>query len=227
MSQKFAVMQSNYIPWKGYFDLINDVDTLIIYDDVQFTKNDWRNRNKIKTQQGPLWLTVPVGQDISRNVNEVMIAEKAWQKKHWKTLELNYKKQKGFSQYKDFFENFYLSKTWENLSEMNQYLIENICQFLKISTEIKRSEFFNKKGEGSIKLLSLLKDADAKEYFSGPAGLNYFSEQDFKKENIKLTIKKYGPYQQYDQPYGEFINEVSVLDLLFCCGDESAKYFKS
>ena len=87
--KKIAILQSNYIPWKGYFDLISKVDEFVIYDDVQFTKNDWRNRNKIKTPKGLEWITIPVGQNIKRKIKDVVINSN-WQKKHWKTLQMNY-----------------------------------------------------------------------------------------------------------------------------------------
>lgn len=225
--QKVCVLQSNYIPWKGYFDLIADSDILVIYDDVQFTKNDWRNRNKIKTSAGLLWLTVPVGQNISRNINEVTIEGYSWQKKHWRSLMLSYQKCVGFKSYKDFFEDFYLAKNWTNLSEMNEYLIQNILKFLDIKVNILRSEQFNLEGQKEQRLLDLLKKVEATDYVAGPATLNYISEDNFKQKNIQLHIKQYGPYQPYIQPHGEFCDQVSVLDLLFCCGNEAPLYFKS
>src|SRR5579863_10162725 len=100
--EKVAILQSNYLPWKGYFDIINDVDLFIFYDDVQYTKNDWRNRNKIKTISGTQWLTVPTGTDLNRLICEVAIPNTFWAKKHWKTLLYSYQKSPYFARYHDF-----------------------------------------------------------------------------------------------------------------------------
>ncbi len=105
--KKVAVLQSSYIPWKGYFDIINDVDFFIFYDDVQYTKNDWRNRNIIKTPNGKLWLTIPIGSKLDRKICEVNIPNSYWQKKHWQSLKHFYKKAHFFNQYSDFLEYFY------------------------------------------------------------------------------------------------------------------------
>ena len=94
--KKVAILQSNYIPWKGYFDLISYVDEFIIYDDMQFTKNDWRNRNKIKTPQGLNWITIPVGSDNTRRIRDVIFVNNDWRLKHCKTLEANYRKSPFF-----------------------------------------------------------------------------------------------------------------------------------
>ena len=119
-----VILQSNYIPWKGYFDLIHDADLFIFYDDLQYTKNDWRNRNKIKTEQGLKWLTVPVGIDLNRLIYEVDIKDHTWQKKHWEIIKQSYSKCKYFSNYKSFFENIYLEQEWLNLSAMNQGIVK-------------------------------------------------------------------------------------------------------
>lgn len=224
MSNKVTVLQSNYIPWKGFFDLISSSETLVIYDDVQFTKNDWRNRNKIKTYGGPTWLTVPVGQDINRNINAVEIPENSWQRKHWRTIMLNYQKQSGFSEYKDFFEDFYLNKKWQNLSEMNEYLIRNILNFLSITVNIIRSESYQLNGQKEDRLLDLLTKLEASDYYTGPTALNYINPEKFMAKSINLHIKQYGPYPEYQQPYGSFEHNVSVVDLLLCCGSKSKQY---
>lgn len=224
---KVAVIQSNYIPWKGYFDLISECDTLIIYDDVQFTKNDWRNRNQIKTPSGLQWLSVPVGTNLNRKINEVKILDSVWQKKHWKSIYLNYKKMPGFSVYKDFFEDFYLQKEWKNLSAMNEYLINNLLSFLGVKVLVERSEAYSLVGQKEDRLLDLLLKVKASAYYTGPAGLNYINKENFKAHGINLEVKNYGPYPRYIQPHGAFVNQVSIVDTLLCCGNEAKEYIKS
>src|SRR5690349_15770355 len=111
---RVAVIQSNYIPWKGYFDIIHDVDVFIFYDDLQYTKNDWRNRNQIKSSYGLQWLTIPVGQRSDRLICDVQIADSGWQKKHWEKLRHSYARAPFFSRYAPFLEDIYLDAHWDN-----------------------------------------------------------------------------------------------------------------
>ncbi len=137
---RVAVIQSNYIPWKGYFDIIHDVDLFIFYDDVQYTKNDWRNRNRIKTAQGLHWLTIPVGSHNGKLINEIELTDSRWQRKHWTTIQQSYSKAPYFGHYQEFFESVYLSADRPNLSDLNQFLIKSICtEFLGIRTEFADS----------------------------------------------------------------------------------------
>ena len=110
--KRVAVLQSNYLPWKGYFDIIHDVDLFIFYDDVQYTKNDWRNRNRIKTPAGPTWLTVPTGTDLHRLICEVRLPDPGWQLKHWKSLRQNYSRTPCFEKYEGFFARVYAEARW-------------------------------------------------------------------------------------------------------------------
>ena len=124
---RVAVLQSNYLPWKGYFDIIHSADLFIFYDDIQFTKNDWRNRNKIKTQSGPAWLTIPVGGDLNRLINEVTLQDQRWAVKHLKSIQQYYSRAPFFKRYQDFLEDVYLNRQWSHLSKLNQYLIQHIA----------------------------------------------------------------------------------------------------
>src|SRR5690554_1008780 len=117
---RVAIVQSSYIPWKGYFDIAHGVDEFVFLDTVQFTTRDWRSRNRIKTANGLLWLTVPVGSRRSRRICDVAIGDASWQGKHWKTIVHSYGKTPGFRIYRDFFEHLYIGKKWTNLSQMNQ-----------------------------------------------------------------------------------------------------------
>lgn len=155
--KKVAVLQSNYIPWKGYFDIINDVDLFIFYDDVQYTKNDWRNRNKIKVAGGTSWLTLPVGACSDQLIRDVVLSDRRWAAKHWKSLVQYYSRAPYFQCYRSFFEHVFLDELWDNLSQLNQYLIQHIARdFLLIKTEFRDSHEYNASGAKLERLLDLL-----------------------------------------------------------------------
>jgi len=215
--KKIAISQSNYIPWKGYFDLINKVDEFIIYDEAQYTRRDWRNRNKIKTPNGLQWLTIPV--DVKgkyfQKINETKISEKNWGVKHWQQIKQNYVKAKNFKKYKDLFEELYLNCEEVYLSKINYKFIITINQIFGIRTKIKFSDEFEIYGNQTEKLLNICKQCEAQVYVSGPAAKNYFDEQLAKQENIHIEWMNYKNYEEYDQLFSSFEHKVSVLDLLF------------
>jgi hypothetical protein len=223
--KKVAILQSNYIPWKGYFDIISQVDEFIFYDDVQYTNRDWRNRNKIKTPDGLLWLSVPVGQSKNRLICDVKIENKDWQKKHWQSISQFYKKAQFFNDYKSFFENFYLNEIHNNLSDMNIGLIKKICtEILNIRTNFKDSREFNLQGKKENRLLEQLIKTSATHYLSGTAAKDYICEQHFTDKNIKLEWIDYSGYPEYRQLFGKFEHTVSILDLIFNVGSNSPFY---
>jgi hypothetical protein len=223
--KKVAVLQSNYIPWKGYFDIIHDVDLFIFYDDVQYTKNDWRNRNKIKTAQGVRWLTIPVGASEQRLICEVELNDNHWSRKQWATIQQSYSKTPYLKQYQDFFERVYTQDKWTNLSELNQFLIKTISsEFLGIETEFRDSREFDLTGKKADRLLDLLHKAGATLYVSGPSARDYLDELRFTEAGIKLVYKDYSGYPEYPQLFPPFEHAVSILDLLFNCGPEAPYY---
>lgn len=185
--KKIAILQSNYIPWKGYFDLINMVDEFIFYDEVQYTKNDWRNRNKIKTPQGIQWLTIPVRQEnLEQKIKDTKITDKKWNIKHWRTISQNYSKAKYFKDYKDIFEELYLTCDEEYLSQINYKFITTINEILEIKTKLRWSSEFELVDGQTEKLLGICKDCNADIYLSGPAAKDYFNEELAKQENIQV-----------------------------------------
>ena len=195
--KKVAIIQSSYIPWKGYFDIIHDVDLFIFYDDRQYTVRDWRNRNKIKTPNGLHWLTVPVGSSRDRLIYEVEITDTGWGKKHWDTLKQNYSKAPYFNEYKAFFEEVYLGQEWVSLSELNQYLVKTISKdFLGIKTEFKDSREFNAQGYRLDRILDLLDKANAGFYLSGPSAKDYIVDERFVEKGIELQYKDYSGYPE-------------------------------
>ena len=231
--KKVAVLQSNYIPWKGYFEIIKEVDEFIIYDDVQYTKNDWRNRNKILSREGLQWLTIPVKQKtIHQKINETEISRFNWNKKHWQSLVTNYAKSPFFKETSNVLKSFYESIDSFNLSEINIFFIKKICDILLIDTKISLcSDYsYDRSLHKENRLLSLLNASNASEYISGPAAKDYMNEDSFIKENIQIHWMTYGPYKRYDQlhSYNNFENNVSIIDVLFNVGlKNSYKYIKS
>jgi hypothetical protein len=223
--KRVAVIQSNYIPWKGYFDIIHDVDVFVFYDDVQYTKRDWRNRNKIKTNQGLRWLTIPIGSQADRLICEVELTNNIWNKKHWATIKQSYAKAPYFKRYQSFLEHVYEEAEWSTLSELNQFLIKTISsEYLGIKTEFTDSREFCPTGEKLDRLLDLLVRMSATLYLSGPSGRGYIDEQRFVEAGVKLEYKDYSGYPEYPQLFPPFEHQVSIVDVLFNCGPEAPYY---
>ena len=229
-----AVIQSNYIPWKAYFDQINMADIFVFYDDVQYTKRDWRNRNRVKTPGGVKWLTIPCGQNTGRLICNVSIEGSYWQKKHWKTICHSYTKSKYFRFYEAFFEELYLGRQWQNLSELNQTFIRRICrEILGINTEFRDSRDFSlsphlKKEDRWIELLRMM---GATDFILGPSGRAYLNkdrEMKLKKEDgINVIWMDYSGYPEYTQLFPPFDHHVSIIDLIFNEGKGATQFMKS
>ncbi|OQW38546.1 MAG: hypothetical protein A4S08_09170 [Proteobacteria bacterium SG_bin4] len=224
--KKVAILQSNYIPWKGYFDIIAAVDEFIIYDDVQFTTRDWRNRNKIKVNGQSQWLTIPVNQSRSDRICDVKVTFSDWNVKHWKTLQMNYGRAAAFRDTAEFVGELYQSARSAYLSEINAEFIRAICSFLGIETRITRSSDYRYGGARTEKLLTLCKAAGANCYLSGPAAKSYLDESLFEQENIKVEWMDYSDYPEYPQMDGPFEHGVSILDLIFNTGRSAGSFMK-
>ncbi len=216
-----AIIQPSYLPWRGYFDIINAVDCFVFLDDVQFTIRDWRTRNRIRTKEGSCWLSVPVEKKYHRvKICDVELHDDSWQRKHWSSLCHHYKKAPFFHTYAPFFEGFYTKQSWKNLSEMNIYLTKQIAHFLGIHTRFRSSGEWGFQSSGQEKLLDILKELSATEYLSGPAARDYITPSAFEKAGIKLSYKEYC-YPEYPQLSEPFMDYLSVVDLLFNCGEEA------
>lgn len=222
---RVAICQSNYLPWKGYFDLIHDVDLFVFYDDVQYTKNDWRNRNKIKTAQGTQWLTIPVGSHCHDRICDVKLRDQYWQKQHWKTLVQWYGNVPHFNVYREFLADVYLGRQWCSLSELNQYLTVTIARdYLGLRTRFAPSSQFHSTGTKQTRLLRLLREVAADTYVSGPAAQAYLDTREFDAHGIKVVWKDYSGYPEYPQLYPPFEHAVTILDLLFHTGESAPQY---
>jgi hypothetical protein len=230
MNKKILITQSNYIPWKGYFDAIHSVDEFVIYDEAQYTKRDWRNRNLIKTSQGVQWLSIPVQVkgNFFQKIRDTKISEANWGKKHWNTLKINYSKAAYFKEFAPFFEEFYLTNTLQYLSEINYELIKIVCKILDIKTPITYSDTYPLQQKGQTeRLVDICKQAGANIYYTGASAKNYLNEDLFIQENIEIVYLDYSGYLPYRQLYGEFTHHVSIVDLIFNEGHQATKFMKS
>lgn len=226
--KKVGILQSNYIPWKGYFDMIAAVDEFILYDDMQYTRRDWRNRNQIKTPQGVRWLTVPVlvKGKYHQKIRETEIDGTDWAAAHWKTLTLNYGRAPHFAEIAIWLEPLYLGESYSHISQLNRRFIEAICNFLGIKTTISHSWDYALLEGKTERLASLCAQAGGTEYISGAAAKDYIKKQIFDDMGIKLTWFDYGGYSEYSQLWGEFVHGVTILDLLFNCGKDAHFYMR-
>ncbi len=221
-----SILQSNYIPWKGYFDIIAKSDFFVIYDEVQYTKNDWRNRNIIKTQNGTQWLTIAVKQEsLKQKIHETYVFKTNWAKKHIGTLQANYAKAPFFKDYKDIIFRVYESAS-TNLNEINKVFIDTICNILEIDTKIIDSRTLKLKGDKQQRLIHACKILKADRYLSGSSAKNYIEDDFFKKHNIELEWIDYSNYKEYNQLYPPFVHEVSILDLIFNEGPNARHFLK-
>lgn len=226
--KKVAIVQSNYIPWKGYFDMIAAVDEFILYDDMQYTRRDWRNRNQIKTSQGLQWLTVPVRVKgrYDQKINETEIDGSDWMQTHWRSFELNYRRAPHFEATAARLKPFYERSDFVYLSQLNRALIERVCGELGITTKISSSSDYVLADGKSERLADLCRQAGATEYLSGPAARDYLDESVFTALGMSVTWFDYSGYPPYPQLWGDFTHTVSIVDLLFNCGPEARRFMK-
>lgn len=223
---RVGMVQSNYIPWRGYFDLIDDCDLFIFYDDVQYTHKDWRNRNRIKTHQGLLWLSVPVIHNRDTLIENALIDySNRWVNKHIRSIANAYQKAPYFTNYADDLFDILTSRT-ETISQLNIKLTCWIMSKLDISTLTNMSHEFDISGNKYERPLKILRHLGVTSYLTGPAAKPYIDENAFREFGIDLQYKSYD-YQSYPQLHGEFESSVSVIDLLFNCGPDARYYLKS
>lgn len=229
--KKVAILQSNYIPWKGYFDIINMVDEFILFDDMQYTRRDWRNRNIIKTANGLKWLTIPVENKgkYTQRICDTRVSDFSWPEKHWKTIRHNYVRAPFFNEYEVLFESLYNKCADEPfLSHINYQFIMLICKILNIKTPITWSmDYGVKTDDSSRRLLLLCQKAGANNYLSGPAAKSYLDESIFQQEGIEVSYMDYSGYKEYTQLYSTFEHGVTILDLLFNTGPMAPNYMRS
>ena len=220
-----AILQSNYIPWRGYFDIILRSDVFVFYDIVQYTKNDWRNRNIIKTPNGTQWLTIPVLQThFEQTVHETQVANDRWRQKHWRTLCQNYGKAACFEQLEPQIRTLYLNSGHCFLSEINRTFICAICGILGINTRfVDARELVLPEGR-TERLVSICQQFGARKYLTGPAAAEYLDTAAFAAAGVDILWQDYTGYPEYRQLSSPFSPRVSILDLLFNEGDNARAF---
>jgi WbqC-like protein len=226
--KRTAIVQSSYIPWKGYFDLIRSVDAFILLDNVQFTRRDWRSRNRIKTRHGLAWLSIPVHTRglYTQLIQDTITSDADWGRRHWQTIRTNYAKTPYFESYAHRLAALYEHPS-TRLSEINHAFITAICDMLGITTPITWSSDYETRDTPSHRLIDLCRAVDGTEYLSGPSASTYLDVAAFEAAGIAVQFADYSGYPEYSQPHGPFEHAVSVLDLLFCTGPRALEFMKT
>lgn len=220
-----GVIQPSFIPWRGYFDFIHEVDVFVFLDDVQYTVRDWRNRNRIRTVDGPSsWLTIPVKGGRNQLIKDVMVdTEQDWRRKHLNTLRHNYARTPYFDEYFPGVEAVY-DEPIQSLSELDIRLTEAISGWLGIETLFRVSSDLEVPGDKGARLRNLVKALGGDRYLSGPSAAEYLDPRAWEAQGIQLDFKDYGGYPQYEQIAEPFDPQVSILDLLFMTGPSAPEY---
>jgi len=216
---KVAIHQPQYLPWPGYFNKILQADIFVFLDDVQYKKNEWQNRNRIKSATGEIWLTVPVHYRFGQKINEVEIDNKIfWQKDHLKTISVCYRKAKYFDKFFPYIEKL-LSKKYKMLVEVNIESINIILSYLGINKKIVLSSELKVEGEKTKRLVNICKKLGCDIYISGSGAKEYLVVEEFKKNNINVLFQEYTT-PEYPQLFGKFIPNLSIIDMIFNVGKE-------
>jgi WbqC-like protein family len=228
--QRTAIVQSNYIPWKGYFDLMNAVDAFVLLDDVQYTRRDWRNRNRIKTALGTRWLSIPVQTRgrYEQRIDETRIADERWARVHWSAIESAYGSAPHFDLIASRLAPLYATlRDAELLTEINSAFLLALRDALGIDTPISRSTDYPTAGGRDQRLLDICLATGATQYVSGPLARDYLDVELFERAGVEVVWFDYSGYRPYAQLHGAFEHPVSVVDLLCCEGGESREYLKT
>lgn len=214
--------QPVYLPWLGLFHKIALADLFISFDQVQYLPKDWNNRNRVKTAKGPIWLTAPVLRrgHLEKTISDIKINNTLpWVRKHWKTLLINYGKAPYFKKYADFFEETY-SRHWDTLVELNEHMLGWFLDTLGIGTPVRSAAGYDFQGKGNDLVLDMCRKVGADLYIFGALGRDYADVHAFERAGIKVIFQDYH-HPTYPQLYGDFVSHLSIVDLLFNCGEES------
>jgi hypothetical protein len=221
-----AVHQPQYLPWLGYFDKIRRADIFVLLDNVQFKKNEWQNRNRIKTAQGSQWLTVPVGYKYPQLINEVTINNTVrWQHKQRQAIFTNYRKAACHEYLDDFFEELF-SKSWPMISQLNTHVVRRLVEVLGIDTPLfVASELGDFTDDPDERLVEITRHFNGDTYLAGSGGRQYMDLEKYSKQGISVKFQDF-QHPEYDQLFGEFEPYMSVIDLILNHGDKSLSIIK-
>jgi hypothetical protein len=225
---RLVALQSNYVPWKGYFDLLNTADLFVVYDSVQYTKNDWRNRNMLICPNGPTWLTIPIQTSgrMTQTIFEAQVSDNRWARKHWMTVVQALTNRPYFTTYREQWETWFTEAgTLRSLHEINLLFMRGLCEQLSITTPLAAdTEFDVGAGSPTERLVKLCVQAGATTYITGPAGLDYVELDKFSDAHVQVEVIEYSHYPQYPQAGDSFSHAVSVLDLLANVGPDAKSH---
>ena len=223
--KRISILQPNYMPWRGYYKIIKNSDCVVLYDDVQYTKNDWRNRNIIKSAKGPIWLTIPVRvKNLNQRINETYSVNNNWYEKHYKSIKQNYSKSRYYNKYIDNFQEFYQNKKSRKITAIIENFNNIIFEILEMSTKIIYSSDLGVTGNRNERLIRILKKLGADTYLSGPSASSYIDQELFKVNKIDIEWVSY-QMPMYKQVFDGFIPNLSIVDLIFNTGTEANYYF--
>lgn len=230
-SKRVAILQSNYIPWKGYFDIIAASEEFLIFDEVQFTRRDWRNRNRIVQGGKSMWLTIPVESkgEFNAPIDSIRIADPAWARKHWSSLVHAYGRSACFKEVNPWLEGVY-KKAAELplLTDVNELFLRTLCDYLDIPTPFVRTRSVPRSTEDPTRrLVELCVARGAGLYISGPAAKAYIDNSAFVAAGVGLAYANYSDYPVYAQGLDPFEHGVSILDLIFRFGKATRTHLKA
>lgn len=231
MPKTLVILQSNYIPWKGYFDLMAAADEFVIFDEVQFTRRDWRNRNKVIAAGKPHWLTIPVQSKgrYDATIDSMEVSDPGWAKAHWTTIRHSYARAPFFSEYGPMLEAAYREAgALTRLTEINELLLRALARPLGIGTPILRSDIVPRTTpDPTARLVEICVARGATAYISGPSARAYIKTEQFAAAGVSLCYANYADYPVYDQGTAVFEHGVSVIDTLMRCGLQTRSHLKS
>ena len=220
MGLTVTIHQPHYLPWVGYVDKVDRADCFVILDTVQFSKNGWQNRNRIKTAAGPQWLTVPVHRRAGRPLAEVTVDGHAgWGRKHRHALEVNYEGAPFFARHRGFFEALY-GRAWDRLLDLNLEAFAYLAAALGLRTPSILASSLGVPGTATERLVAICRALGADTYLAGAGGHGYLDRRLFEEAGIAVCVQDFA-CPRYPQRFGEFVADLSAVDLLFNCGDES------
>jgi len=228
-----GALQPGYLPWAGFFDQVFHADLFILYDDLEYTRKSWRNRNRVKGPRGPLWLTVPVLAAPGRKIREVRIDDRGgWRDRHWRTLEHCYARAPHFSRYRETFREIY-RQGWESLCDLDVRLIEALLDAFGIRTPVVRASrlgleqgFQRTRPADHVatrRVVHFMQALGANRFLEGQAGRNYLREDLLRDAGIAVGYQAY-VHRPYAQRFGPFVPHLSAVDLLFNCGPCSLEF---
>jgi len=226
--KKIAINQSNYIPWKGYFDMIGLVDEFVLYDDVQYTRRDWRNRNLIKTPRGVSWVSIPITWRSGQSIRDAMVSDRKWVERHWSLLKENYRAAPFFELYESTFEELYRKELGGEASLVciNATMIRVVAKMLSIQTPLVSSAEFDLLDGRTEGLVQICQERGATTYVSGPRAKDYLDCSQFHKAGISIEWMDYTGYPTYHQMHSPFVHCVTILDLIFNEGPRAPQFMK-